>query len=37
MFLFAKVVLSNLLDQPTLGDLERELEEDNFPEGMDQA
>ena len=37
MFLYAKVVLSNLLDQPTSGDFERELEEENFPQGMDQA
>lgn len=37
MFLYAKVVLSNLLDQPTLGDFEREIEEENFPQGMDEA
>ena len=37
MFLYAKVVLSNLLDQPTLSHFERELEEENFPLGMDQA
>jgi len=37
MFLYAKVVLSNLLDQPTLGDFERELQEEIFPQGIDQA
>jgi hypothetical protein len=37
MFLYAKVVLSNLLDQPTISDFEREIQEENFPQGIDQA
>jgi hypothetical protein len=37
MFLYAKVVLSNLLSQPTRGHFKMELQEENFPKGMDQA
>ncbi|KAM7217735.1 hypothetical protein V8F06_006869 [Rhypophila decipiens] len=37
MFLYAKIVLTNLLDQPSSADFERELEEQNFPDGLDQA
>ncbi|KAH6624506.1 hypothetical protein B0J18DRAFT_456785 [Chaetomium sp. MPI-SDFR-AT-0129] len=37
MFLYAKVVLSNLLIQPTRGHFKRELREENFPKGMEQA
>jgi hypothetical protein len=37
MFLYAKVVLSNLWSQPTRGHFKMELQEENFPKGMDQA
>ncbi|KAH6848231.1 hypothetical protein B0I37DRAFT_309598 [Chaetomium sp. MPI-CAGE-AT-0009] len=37
MFLYPKVVLDNLLRQPTRGHFKRELKEENFPKGMDQA
>jgi hypothetical protein len=37
MFLYAKVVLDNLLRQPSRGHFKRELREENFPKGMDQA
>jgi hypothetical protein len=37
MFLYAKVVLNNLLRQPSRGHFKRELREENFPKGMDQA
>jgi hypothetical protein len=37
MFLYAKVVLDNLLRQPTRGHFKRELQAENFPKGMDQA
>ncbi|KAK3300618.1 uncharacterized protein B0H64DRAFT_315062, partial [Chaetomium fimeti] len=37
MFLYAKVVLDNLLRQPTRGHFKRELKAENFPTGMNQA
>lgn len=37
MFLYAKVVLDNLLGQVTLGRLEKELQPDTFPKGIEQA
>lgn len=37
MFLYAKIVLDNLLRQPTKGHLKRELKEENFPKGLEQA
>ncbi|KAL2272435.1 hypothetical protein FJTKL_06560 [Diaporthe vaccinii] len=37
MFLYARVVLDNLLGQITLHDLKRELEPDTFPKEIDQA
>lgn len=37
MFLYAKVVLDNLLNQPTVGHFKREIKNENFPKGMDQA
>ncbi|KAH6632698.1 hypothetical protein F5144DRAFT_574952 [Chaetomium tenue] len=37
MFLYAKVVLDNLLHQPTRGHFKRELKAENFPKGMNQA
>ncbi|KAK2601326.1 hypothetical protein N8I77_010782 [Diaporthe amygdali] len=37
MFLYARVVLDNLLAQVRLCDLNRELEPDTFPQGIDQA
>ena len=37
MFLYAKVVLGNLLSQRSLGNIKRELKQENFPKGLDQA
>jgi len=37
MFLYAKIVLGNLLRQPSLGHLKRELKNENFPKGLDEA
>lgn len=37
MFLFAKIVLGNLLDQLTLGHVKRELRDGNFPKGLGEA
>ena len=37
MFLYAKVVLGNLLNQRSLGNIKRELKQENFPKGLDQA
>lgn len=37
MFLYAKVVLDNLLRQRTRGHFKRELQAENFPKGMNQA
>ncbi|KAF4628757.1 hypothetical protein G7Y89_g9399 [Cudoniella acicularis] len=37
MFLFAKLVLTNLYDQVSLADLYQELQPDTFPEGFEQA
>lgn len=37
MFLYARVVLDNLLCQITLHDLKRELEPDTFPKEIDEA
>ncbi|KAH0537126.1 hypothetical protein FGG08_006059 [Glutinoglossum americanum] len=37
MFLYAKVVLDNLFSQGSPAELENELEEENFPEGLDPA
>jgi hypothetical protein len=37
MFLYAKLVMENLLRQRTEDDLMRELEPNNFPEGLDEA
>ncbi|KAK3902322.1 putative zinc finger protein, partial [Staphylotrichum tortipilum] len=37
MFLYTKVVLSNLWVQPTRRHFKRELQEENFPKAMDQA
>ncbi|KAK3373193.1 hypothetical protein B0T24DRAFT_666498 [Lasiosphaeria ovina] len=37
MFLYAKVVLGNLLSQLTRGHFKRELEAENFPKGLDEA
>jgi len=37
MFLYAKIVLGNLLGQPSLGHLKRELKNENFPKGLDEA
>jgi hypothetical protein len=37
MFLFAKIVLQNLLDQVQLSAFESELEAENFPTKLDQA
>ncbi|KAK4205537.1 hypothetical protein QBC40DRAFT_36628 [Triangularia verruculosa] len=37
MFLYAKIVLDNLLRQPSRGHFKRELMEENFPRGLDQA
>jgi len=37
MFLYAKIVLRHLLRQPSLGLLKRELKNENFPQGLNQA
>ncbi|KAK3363959.1 hypothetical protein B0T25DRAFT_470206 [Lasiosphaeria hispida] len=37
MFLYVKIVLENLLAQQTRGHFKRELSDENFPEGLDQA
>ena len=37
MFLYAKIVLSNLLSQTSRGLFKRELNEENFPKGLEQA
>ncbi|KAK6223993.1 hypothetical protein LQW54_000139 [Pestalotiopsis sp. IQ-011] len=37
MFLYAKVVLDNLLEQETASDFAAELKEENFPEGLEDA
>lgn len=36
MFLYAKVVLENLLEQGSVADLESEINE-SFPEGLEEA
>ena len=37
MFLYAKLVMENLLRQRTREDLMRELEPNTFPKGLDEA
>lgn len=37
MFLYAELVLSNLLSQTSRGLFKRELNEENFPKGLEQA
>jgi hypothetical protein len=37
MFLYAKLVMQNLEDQPSLDHLRKELEPDCFPSGLDEA
>lgn len=37
MFLYAKVVLENLLNQRSLGHVKRELKTEHFPKGLDGA
>jgi len=37
MFLYAKVVLENLLAQNTLYDLKQEMNQNNFPDELDKA
>lgn len=37
MFLYARVVLDNLLGQVTLGRLKKELQPGTFPDGIEQA
>lgn len=37
MFLYAKLVMRNLEDQPSLHHLRKELEPDCFPSGLDEA
>lgn len=37
MFLYAKVVLGNLLAQSSLYDFKQEMSSKNFPEGLEQA
>jgi hypothetical protein len=37
MFLYAKVVLGNLLSQRSLGHVKRELRAEHFPKGLDEA
>lgn len=37
MFLYAKVVLENLLSQRSLGHVKRELKTEHFPRGLDEA
>ena len=37
MFLYAKVVLDNLMDQGSEAELADELKAENFPDGLDAA
>jgi hypothetical protein len=37
MFLYAKVVLSNLLNQVSVYDFNEELKAEHFPKGLDEA
>lgn len=37
MFLFAKLVTENLIAQPTIHDLQREIHPQIFPNGLEQA
>ena len=37
MFLYAKVVLDNLLSQDSPADFKEEMSTDNFPDGLDAA
>jgi len=37
MFLYAKIVMYNLLHQPTLPDLNREVMSDEFPRDVNKA
>lgn len=37
MFLYAKVVLDNLMDQSSEAEVEGELDTENFPDGLDSA
>jgi hypothetical protein len=37
MFLYAKVVLDNLMEQGSEAELEDELTTENFPDGLDSA
>ena len=37
MFLFAKLVMTNLYNQTSRANLKRELEPDRFPSGLEQA
>lgn len=37
MFLYAKLVLPNLLKQPTRGHLLQEIQEERFPNGLKEA
>lgn len=37
MFLFARLVTLNLFEQANKNDLEKELHEDTFPKGLEQA
>jgi hypothetical protein len=37
MFLYAKIVLSNLLSQVSIYDFKQELKAEHFPQGLDEA
>lgn len=37
MFLLARLILDNLMDQDSIEDLERELCTDTLPKGIDEA
>lgn len=37
MFLYAKVVLDNLMEQVSYEDLKDELKSENFPDGLERA
>jgi hypothetical protein len=37
MFLYARVVLHNLMNQATLSDLKKELQPGTFPQGIEDA
>lgn len=37
MFLFASLVMDNLLKQPTVGDMKKQLKENEFPSDLGEA